>query len=108
MRVVTVACLFLLRESGVGSALEVLIIDLVYSGSLVCGIVCAVSTLYTTTAAYYIVHIRQLGPCNVTLRFQLLGSLVWSVCLSVFCTTYYTTLLYKYSSIVVWYLYIVG
>lgn len=39
--------------------------------------VCAVFTLYTTTAAYYIVHIRQLGPCNVTLKFQLLGSLVY-------------------------------
>lgn len=62
-----------LLESGVGSALEVLIIDLVYSGSLVCGLVCAVFTLYTTTAAYYIVHIRRLGTCNVTLRFQPFG-----------------------------------
>lgn len=71
-------CLFFFeRESGVGSALEVLIIDLVYSGSLVCGLVCAVSTLYTTTAAYYIVHIRRLGTCNVTLKFQPLGSLVY-------------------------------
>lgn len=69
------SCMSLLfeRESGVGNALEILIIDLVYSGSLVYGLVCAVFTLYTTTAAYYIVHIRQLGPCNVTLRFQLLG-----------------------------------
>lgn len=52
------------------------------NSSLVCGLACAVFTLYTTTAAYYIVHIRQLGPCNVTLKFQPLGSLVWSVCLS--------------------------
>lgn len=76
MRVVTVACLFFLRErcrKCVGSF---------NNSSLVCGLVCAVSTLYTTTAAYYIVHIRQLGPCNVTLRFRLLGGLVYlSVCL---------------------------
>lgn len=31
------------RESGVGSALELLIIDLVYSGSLVCGLVYVLS-----------------------------------------------------------------